>query len=719
MRGISLRLTSRAVAGLTALVVLVAGPVIGPHAADARGIAPRDATVANLNIAPLSPQDIVIDSTGTFAYAVTCTRGPTAQILRIDLNSFTVDDSATLTTDCARAVVIQDDSIFVTTSDRLYRLNASTFGPSGPSTTDYVAIENYGNALDVYGSYAYVGHHAGTSGNKITKIDISSSSMVVASTFPSGGNYPMSLEIDPAGTFAYVTHTITHSLAKIRLSDDSVVASLQVGEQPYGLALDDSGAHAYVPSAARESFGTLTTPPWLVRVKLSTFTVDDTVTLPFYWAFGVDVNAAGTTAYVGQDREGANLAKVNLGPSMSVAETIAVQNSPTSVAINPASTYVYTANSADLNGTTVSKVAVMGSTPAPSVSGLSSTAGPLAGGGAVTISGDNLTGASGVNFGGTPATIVSGTDDTVVVTVPSVGSAGARNVTVTTAGGTSTQSAPYTYLAAPTVTAMVPSDGPTTGGTAVTISGSELSGATVDIGGTQVPTSSNTGTSLTFSTPAASAGSAIVTVTTLGGSAAGGAFTYLAPPFVVPPSPTAPGAPQSPRAVPGNASAQVSWSPVEAPGSFPVSTYQVTSSPSGGSCLTTALSCKITGLTNGTAYTFSVRALSGAGWGAWSSPSAAVTPRVADRASIVIAGSRGDNPAAKVVTVTGRSNLANGTPLRPWVKVGSQPDFRPGLTTVVTSDTGAFEWSRRAARSITIYVRTLDGSVMSNRITIR
>lgn len=714
MRDIHFPGKSRTVAGLAVLTLLVAGPLIAPGPAAARGMAPRDATVASLNLAPLSPLDIAIDATGSFAYAVTCSRGPTAEILRINLSTFTVDDSATLTTNCARAIVLQDDSIFVTTSDRLYRINASTFGPSGPSTTDFVAIDDFGNALDVYGSFAYIGHHAGSSGNRITKVNVSGSSMSVASTFASGGNYPMSLEIDPAGTFAYVTHTISHSLAKIRLSDDSVVASLQVGQQPYGLALDDSGAHAYVPSAARETFGTLTTPPWLVRVNLGSFTIDDTVTLPFYWAFGVDVNASGTTAYVGQDREGANLAKVDLGPSMSVAETITVQNSPSSPAINPASTFVYTANSADLNGTTVSKVAIVGSSPAPSVSGLSRASGPLSGGGTVTVSGDNLTGATSVSFGGTAATILSGTDDTVAVTAPSVGSAGTRNVTVTTAGGTSTQSVPYTYVSAPTVTGMAPTSGPRGGATVVTISGSDLSGATVDVGGTQVAPSSNTGTSLTFSTPASAAGPASVTVTTPGGSAAGGTFTYLAPP-----PPIAPSAPQAPTAIPGNGSAQVSWDPVASPGTFPATSYQVNSSPSAGRCLTAALSCEITGLTNGTAYTFSVRALSGAGWGAWSPPSAEMTPHAPAPSSIVISGSRGAEPTANVVTVTGRSDLESGTPLRPWVKVGKQPSFRPGMATVMTSDTGAFEWSRRATKSLTVYFGTLDGAVASNRVTFR
>ena len=694
-------------------VIIVVGLLaeIGVDAAgaavpEARQVAPRDSLVSSLDVTPLAPHDIAIDATGTYAYVVTCTSGQTSQIIRLDLSTFSIDDTATLSSTCGRAVVVQDDTIYVTTSDRLYRIGASTFGPSGPTTSDYVAIDDFGNALDVYGSYAYIGHHAGASSHKITKVNIATTSMTVVTSYPSGGSWPWSMEIDPSGTYAYVVHPVSSSLTKIRLSDDSVVASLPVGNQTYGVALDDTGAYAYVPSAY--------SPYWLVRVRLSDFTVDDSVTLPVTWAFGVDVNAAGTLAYVGRDREGSNVVKVDLGSSMSVAETITVPSSPSTLAISPTAPFVYTANSADLQGRTVSKIAITGITPAPTVSGLSITSGPLSGGSTITISGDNLTGATGVSFGGTAATILSGTDDTIAVTVPAVGGAGARNVTVTTPSGTSAQTATYTYVAAPTVSSLQPSSGPTAGGTSVTITGTDLTGATVDIGGTQVAASANSGTSLSFTTPASAAGPAGVTVTTPGGSAAAGTFTYVAPPL-----PTAPAAPQSPSAVPGNASALVAWSPVSSAGSFPVSTYQVTSSPSGGSCLTTALSCEITGLTNGTAYTFSVRALSGAGWGPWSAPSLEVAPQAAARASIVISGSRDRARGATMVIVTGRSNLGSGTVLRPWMRLGGQSGFRQGSTDILIDDTGAFEWSRRTARTITLYVRTVDGLVTSNRITIR
>jgi DNA-binding beta-propeller fold protein YncE len=693
------------VVGAIAAAVVVSGIFAAPVTATAREIAPRDSLVTSLDTTPLAPHDIVIDATGSYAFVVTCTSGQTAQIIRIDLSTFTMDDSAALTSTCGRAVAMQDDTIYVTTSDRLYRIGAATFGPSGPTTSDSVAIDDYGNALDVYGSYAYIGHHVGASGDKITKVNITGPTMTVATTFPSGGSWPWNMEIDPTGTYAYVVHPTSNTLTKIRLSDDSVVASLPVG-QSYGVALDDSGTYAYVPSAY--------SPYLLMRVRLSDFTVDDSVVLPVTWAYGVDVNAAGTLAYVGRDRQGTDVVKVNLGPSMSVEETISVPSAPSTLAISPTAPYVYTANSADLQGRTVSKIAIIGSTPAPTVSGLSSTSGPLSGGGTVTISGDNLTGATGVSFGGTAATILSGSDDTVAVTVPAAGSAGARNVTVTTPGGTSTQSAPYTYLAAPVVTSMLPSSGPTSGGTVVTITGTDLSGATVDIGGTQAATTANTGTSLAFTTPAAPAGPASVTLTTPGGSAGAGTFTYQAPPAPIPPA-----APMAPIAAPGSSSARVSWSPVETPGSFPVSTFQVTSSPTGGSCLTTALSCEIAGLSNGTSYTFRVRALSGAGWGGWSPPSAAVTPAATAAPSIVISGSRDQVVGRSVITVSGISTLPPGTILRPWLKRPAGSRFTEGSAAIAAASDGSFTWSRRAARAITVYVQTLDGSVRSNSIRIR
>ncbi len=171
--------------------------------------------------------------------------------------------------------------------------------------------------------------------------------------------------------------------------------------------------------------------------------------------------------------------------------------------------------------------------PAPTVSGISPHAGPLAGGTTVTISGTNLSGATGVKFGGATASFAVNSDTEVTATAPAAGSAGSVHVTVTTAGGTSaTGSADrYTYAAAPTVRGVSPQAGPLAGGTTVTISGTNLSGATgVKFGGATASFAVNSDTEVTATAPAAgSAGSVHVTVTTAGGTSATGSadrYTY-------------------------------------------------------------------------------------------------------------------------------------------------------------------------------------------------
>lgn len=93
------------------------------------------------------------------------------------------------------------------------------------------------------------------------------------------------------------------------------------------------------------------------------------------------------------------------------------------------------------------------------------------------------------------------------------------------------------------------------------------------------------------------------------------------------PTANVPGAPTSAAAVAGNGSATVSWLAPTTQGSSAITGYTATASPGGMSCsTTTALTCVVTGLTNGTAYTFSVVARNAAGSSVPSTPSAPVTP---------------------------------------------------------------------------------------------
>ena len=94
---------------------------------------------------------------------------------------------------------------------------------------------------------------------------------------------------------------------------------------------------------------------------------------------------------------------------------------------------------------------------APTVTGLSPTSGPPAGGTAVTITGTGFTGATAVDFGTTAATSFTVVNDTTITATSPAGT-GVAAVTVVTPGGTSATSTAdqFTFAAAaPTVVSLM------------------------------------------------------------------------------------------------------------------------------------------------------------------------------------------------------------------------------------------------------------------------
>ncbi|MGB8946890.1 MAG: IPT/TIG domain-containing protein [Streptomyces sp.] len=93
-------------------------------------------------------------------------------------------------------------------------------------------------------------------------------------------------------------------------------------------------------------------------------------------------------------------------------------------------------------------ITITNAPPAPAVTAVSPASGTTAGGTPVTVTGTNLSGATGITFGANPATGITCTATSCTATTPA-GAAGTVDVRVTTPAGTSpnTGADDYTYVA--------------------------------------------------------------------------------------------------------------------------------------------------------------------------------------------------------------------------------------------------------------------------------
>jgi hypothetical protein len=359
---------------------------------------------------------------------------------------------------------------------------------------------------------------------------------------------------------------------------------------------------------------------------------------------------------------------VTASPGGATANAAAAATSATVTGLTNGTAYTFTVTAANATGTSASSapsaVVTPRTIPGPPT-GVTATAGngqatvswtaPSSNGGSaitgytVTASPGGLTTtASGSVTSATVAGLIDGTSYTFTVTAANVAGKGA-------ASAPSNAVTPSGPPGAPTgVTATVGNGQATVSWTAPSSTGGGpvISYAVAASPGTATATAPGTarsvtvtgltnGTSYTFT----------VTAVTAGGpgpvSAASNAVTPAAPP----------GAPTGVTATAGNGQATVSWTAPSANGGSPITGYTVTASNGAtASASATARSATVTGLTNGTSYTFTVKAANVIGSSAASAASSAVTPAGPPGAPVITALAPGD----RQVTVTWAAPSDNG-----------------------------------------------------------
>jgi hypothetical protein len=174
----------------------------------------------------------------------------------------------------------------------------------------------------------------------------------------------------------------------------------------------------------------------------------------------------------------------------------------------------------------------------PTIAAVTPSSGLPAGGTTITITGTNLTGTTAVTLGGVAATGVTVVSATSVQCVTPAHAEGTVAVVMTTAAGSVTQENGFTYalpipvIPPPTVANLSPVSGSTSGGTTITITGTNLTGTTaVTLGGVAATgVTVVSATSVQCVTPAHAVGTVAVVVTTASESVTqADAFTYVLP----------------------------------------------------------------------------------------------------------------------------------------------------------------------------------------------
>lgn len=180
--------------------------------------------------------------------------------------------------------------------------------------------------------------------------------------------------------------------------------------------------------------------------------------------------------------------------------------------------------------------------PAPTLATVSPTSGFQAGNTLITLTGTNFLASPAVTVGGAAATSVTRVSATSITARTPAGTPGPQPVVVTNSDGQATSATVnFTYVAAPAITAVSPSNGSALGGTRITLTGDNfLPGARVSIGGNPAfAVAVGSSTTLTATTNSGTPGTFDVTVTNPDTQAAtlDAAFTLDAAPDVVSLSP--------------------------------------------------------------------------------------------------------------------------------------------------------------------------------------
>jgi YVTN family beta-propeller protein len=165
--------------------------------------------------------------------------------------------------------------------------------------------------------------------NTVSVVDTSTNTVVATVTV---GNSPFGVAVNPGGTRAYVANAFSSDISVIDTSTNTVIATVALDNTPYGVALTPDGAHAYVTNPVSNSVSVIDT---------ATNTVVATVAVGNI-PYGVAITPDGTRVYITNDQ--ADSVSVIDTSTNTVVATVAVGTFPYGVAVTPDGSRAYIVN---------------------------------------------------------------------------------------------------------------------------------------------------------------------------------------------------------------------------------------------------------------------------------------------------------------------------------------------------------------------------------------
>lgn len=333
----------------------------------------------------------------------------------------------------------------------------------------------------------------------------------VASTIPTS-SFGYAVAINPTTNQAVVDNFRNNAVQLLDLNTNAILSTIPVGNAPQGVAINPTRSLAYV---ANTGDGTVSVIDLTVAPPPPPATPHIDSLNPLFGPPGTIVTIAGSNFGGSQ---GSSTVTFGSTPATNVRSwsTTAIQVVVPS--LSPAMVNITVSTSAGTSNISPFQVTALPSLPA--ISNVVPNSGVARS--EITIQGSNFgssQGSSSVMFGPIPPTVRSWSDTSIRVVVPSL-LPSVQAITVTTAAGPSNP-ASFTIVAAPVITSIDPSQGPT--GSDVTIHGSNFQNTpgSLTIGGMPAAASFWANTTIIATVPSGlSPGSKDVIVTTSAGSSA-------------------------------------------------------------------------------------------------------------------------------------------------------------------------------------------------------